>query len=256
MPDGRRLPIVGGNWKMHTDRAEAHRLLDALVDDLDGLEGVEVVVCPPAPWLGDAADAFDDTSLAVGAQDVYWVAQGAFTGAVAASQLVGTVEYVLAGHSERRQVFGETDEHVNLKLRAVLGAGLRPILAVGERHEEREAGRTIEVLERQLRAAFEGIPQIDDGFVIAYEPVWAIGTGLAATPEMAQEACAAVRAVVADRFGADVATTCRVQYGGSVNPANVEGFARQPDIDGALVGGAALHPDAFAAICRAVAAAF
>lgn len=255
MPDGGRLPIVGGNWKMHTDRAQAHRLLDALVDELDSLAGVEVVVCPPAPWLGDAADAFEDTSLAVGAQDVHWGAQGAVTGAIAASQLVGTVEYAIVGHSERRNTFGETDEQVNLKLRAVLGAGLRPILAVGERHEDREAGRTIEVLQRQLHAAFEGIPQIEDGFVIAYEPVWAIGTGLAASPEVAQEACAAVRAVVADRFGADIASRCRIQYGGSVNAGNVEGFASQPDIDGALVGGAALHPDAFAAICRAVAAA-
>jgi triosephosphate isomerase len=250
-----RTPVVGGNWKLHTTRAEARTLLQGLRAELDGIVGVEVVVFPPAPWIGDAADVLEGSTLAVGAQHVHWEAEGAFTGELSAAMLVGTASYVIVGHSERRHVFGESDEDAGRKLRSVLDAGLSPILAVGESREEREAGWTTAVLRRQLVAAFEGVDALPPGFVVAYEPVWAIGTGLTATPEMAQEACAGVRAIVAERFDAATAAKLRVQYGGSVTPENASELALQPDIDGALVGGASLRVDSFAAICRAVAEA-
>lgn len=249
----RRLPVVGGNWKMHTTRGEARALLQALRGNLDGLAGVQVVICPPAPWLGDAADALGGSTLEVGAQDVHWEPQGAFTGAVSAPMLAGVVSWVIVGHSERRHVFRETAEETNAKLRAALAAGLHPILAVGERQEE--SARTADVLRRQLDEGFRGIERLPAEVVIAYEPVWAIGTGLAATPEDAQARCALIRSMLAERFGSAAAEACRIQYGGSVNAQNIDGYARQADIDGALVGGASLDVAAFTAICRAVAAA-
>ncbi len=250
-----RMPIVGGNWKMHLDRQSARELLRELRERLDGLEGVDIVIFPPAPWLGDAADALAGSTLRVGAQNAYWLPHGAYTGEVGAAMLVGTAGYVLVGHSERRHVFGESDEDTGRKLDAVLGLALQPILAVGEQREEREGGRTAGVLQRQLDAAFADIDRLPDGFTIAYEPVWAIGTGLTATPEIAQATVAQIRRMVAERFGAASAEACRIQYGGSVNADNVADLAAQPDIDGALVGGASLDAEAFTAICRAVAAA-
>jgi triosephosphate isomerase len=165
------------------------------------------------------------------------------------------VDYVIIGHSERRHLFGETDEATARKLDAVLGLGMKPILAVGELREEREASRTPEVLQRQLTAAFADIERLPEGFVVAYEPVWAIGTGLTATPETAQQACADVRRIIRERYGGDTAEACRIQYGGSVNAENAAALASQADIDGLLVGGASLNAEAFAAICRAVASA-
>ena len=250
-----RTPIVGGNWKMHLDRSGARELLRELRDQLDGLEGVEVVIFPPAPWLGDAADALEGSTLRVGAQNAYWLPHGAYTGEVGAAMLVGTADYVLVGHSERRHVFGESDEDSGRKLDAVLGLALQPILAVGEQQEEREGGRTAEVLRRQLDAAFASVDRLPEGFTIAYEPVWAIGTGLTATPEIAQATVAEIRRMVAERFGEASAEASRIQYGGSVNADNVADLAGQSDIDGALVGGASLDASAFATICRAVAAA-
>jgi triosephosphate isomerase len=250
-----RTPIVGGNWKMHLDRIHARVLLRELRDELDGLAGVEVVICPPAPWLGDAADLLEGSTLQVGAQNAHWQPHGAFTGEVGAAMLIGTARYVILGHSERRRVFGETDDDVGRRLAAVLGLELRPILAIGELQAEREGGATREVLRRQLDAAFADVDRLPEGFVIAYEPVWAIGTGLTATPEIAQSTIADVRSMVAERFGASTAEACRIQYGGSVNAENVRELARQPDIDGALVGGASLQASSFAAICRAVAEA-
>ena len=250
-----RTPIVGGNWKMHLDRAGARDLLRALRAQLDGVDGVEIVICPPSPWLGDAADALEGTSMHVGAQNAYWLPSGAYTGEVGAAMLIGTARYVLVGHSERRHVFGETNEETGRKLAAVLELGLDPILAVGELQAEREAGTTREVLRTQLDAAFADVDRLPDGFVVAYEPVWAIGTGLTATPEIAQSTIADVRAMIADRFDETTAEACRIQYGGSVNAGNVADLAAQPDIDGALVGGASLDAEAFATICRAVAAA-
>ena len=250
-----RTPIVGGNWKMHLDRAGARDLLRSLRAQLDGVEGVDVVICPPAPWLGDAADALKGTSMHVGAQNAYWLPSGAYTGEVGAAMLIGTARYVLVGHSERRHVFGETNEETGRKLAAVLELGLEPILAIGELQAQREAGTTREVLRAQLGAAFTDVDRLPEGFVVAYEPVWAIGTGLTATPEIAQSTIADVRAMVADRFDEAAAEACRIQYGGSVNAGNVADLAAQPDIDGALVGGASLDAEAFATICRAVAAA-
>ena len=240
---------------MHLGRSTARELLSSLRRELDLLQGVDVVVCPPMPWLSDAADLLKGSTLSVGAQNVHWEPHGAFTGEVGAAMLAGTVEFVIIGHSERRHLFGESDQDTARKLEAVLALDMKPILAVGELREEREAGRTPKVLRRQLLAAFGDIERLPEGFVIAYEPVWAIGTGLTATPETAQLACADVRAIVAERFGEDTAAACRVQYGGSVNAENAEVLARQPDIDGLLVGGASLKADSFAAICRAVALA-
>jgi triosephosphate isomerase (TIM) len=250
-----RIPIVGGNWKMNTTRAEALALLVALRDGLDGLSGVEVVVFPPAPWLGDAADALEGSTLAVGVQNVHWEPRGAFTGEQSAALLAGTATHALVGHSERRHVFGETDAQVNLKLRAILEAGLVPVLAVGETQAERDAGATLEVLRRQIEGGLKSLEALPPTLVVAYEPVWAIGTGRTATPEAAQEACAAIRAMVASGYGAASASALRIQYGGSVTPENAATLAAQPDIDGALVGGASLQADSFAAICRAAAEA-
>jgi triosephosphate isomerase len=248
-----RTPIVAGNWKMHLTRAAARELLTALRADLDGLRGVDVCVCPPAPWLTDAADLLHGSTLHVGAQNVYWETHGAFTGEVSATMLTGIVDYVIIGHSERRHVFGETDADTARKLQAVLGLGLQPMLAVGELRAEREGGTTVEVLRRQLLAAFEDIERLPEGFIVAYEPVWAIGTGLTATPEIAQQACADIRAILATRYGDDTAEACRIQYGGSANAGNAAALLAQPDIDGLLVGGAALQAESFAAICRAAA---
>ena len=250
-----RTPIVGGNWKMHTTREEARALLSALREALDGLDGVETVVCPPAPWLADAADALAGSGIGVGAQNVYWEQRGAFTGELSAPMLAGIAGYAIVGHSERRHRFGESDAEVSRKLHAVVEAGLTPILAVGETQEEREAGWTLAVLRRQLDGAFDGFDGCPQRLVVAYEPVWAIGSGLTATPAVAQEACASVREMVAQRFDTAAAEALRVQYGGSVNLDNCELLAAQPDIDGALVGGASLDAQAFAAICRAAARA-
>ncbi|MGE0229488.1 MAG: triose-phosphate isomerase [Dehalococcoidia bacterium] len=248
-----RRPIVAGNWKMHLDRSAAADLVTALRGALDGLAGIDVVLCPPLPWLPDTADHLRGSTLEVGVQNVYWEPHGAYTGEVSAAMLAGLVDYVIIGHSERRHVFGETDEETAKKLDAVLGLGMRPILAVGELREEREAGRTPHVLERQLLAAFADVNRLPADFVVAYEPVWAIGTGLTATPETAQQACADVRRILGQRFGDATAEACRIQYGGSVNAENAAALAAGPDIDGLLVGGASLNAEAFAAICRAVA---
>ena len=186
-----RVPIVGGNWKMNTTRAEARALLEGL-RALDRLAGVEVVICPPSAWLGDAADILAGTSLEVGAQNVYWEPKGAFTGEISAPQLAGTASFVIVGHSERRHVFGETDADTNRKLRAVLDAGLKPILAIGELLEEADRGETEAVLRRQLLGAFEGFDALPASLVVAYEPVWAIGTGAPRprrTPRRAARSC-------------------------------------------------------------------
>lgn len=250
-----RTPIVGGNWKLNTTRDEAIALLVGLRTALDGLTGVEVVVFPPAPWLGDAVDDLEGTTLQVGVQNVHWEPRGAFTGEQSAAILRGTVSHALVGHSERRHVFGESDADTNRKLRSILEAGIVPVLAVGETQEERDADRTLEVLRRQLEGALAGLEALPSTLVIAYEPVWAIGTGRTATPEAAQEACAAIRSMVRERYGAPAAEALRIQYGGSVTPENAAALASQPDIDGALVGGASLRADSFAAICRASAEA-
>ncbi len=249
-----RVPVVGGNWKMNLARSAARELLTALRDRLGVLEGVEVLVFPPAPWLADAHDVLDGSRVRVGAQNTYWEQKGAYTGEIGPAMLQGTATHVLVGHSERRIQFGETVWETGRKLSAVCAAGLTPVLAVGEPFSDRRAGRTEDGLRRQLIEALHGVEAMPDGFVVAYEPVWAIGTGEAATPEDAQARCAFLRTLVAERFDAAAADAVRVQYGGSVNAENAASFFSQPDIDGALVGGASLDADVFASICRAAAA--
>jgi triosephosphate isomerase len=250
-----RRPLVAGNWKMHLGRSAARELVTALRAALGSERALDIVLCPPAPWLADAHDLLAGSALRLGAQNVYWEPHGAFTGEVSAAMLAGLVQYALVGHSERRHRFGESDADTARKLAAVLELGIEPLLAVGELREQREAGETAAVLRRQLLAAWDGLDRVPQGFIVAYEPVWAIGTGLTATPATAQEACAQIRAIAGERFGPGTAETCRVLYGGSVTAENARALAEQPDIDGLLVGGASLDAAAFTAICHAVAAA-
>ena len=241
--------IIAGNWKMNTTRQEAVSLVERMRDALDAESAVTSLVCPPFVHLDAVADALRGTSVALGAQNVHPESSGAFTGEVSPDMLRGLCEYVILGHSERRELFGETDEFVNRKVRAALDAGLRPILCVGERLEQREGGEAEAVVERQVGLGLEGVEDAS-ALVVAYEPVWAIGTGRAATPDVAQSMMATIRAALATRYGADAAGEVPLLYGGSVNPGNAEDYARQPDVNGALVGGASLDAEAFAEIAR------
>jgi triosephosphate isomerase len=249
-----RIPFVAGNWKMHPSAEECVSLCSNVRARVDGLDGVEVAVCPPFVHLERARAALDGSSVRVGAQNVHWEAQGAFTGEISPAMLAGVVDYAIVGHSERRQYFCETDETVSKRLQAALAHDLTPIFCIGETRDEREAGRTEQVLDRQLRAGLAGVAWTG-ACVIAYEPVWAIGTGLAATGEQANETSAFIRGLVAELYGAEVADATRIQYGGSVKAENAREFFGQPEIDGALVGGASLDADSFAGIVRAAAEA-
>lgn len=248
-----RTPIIAGNWKMNGTLAEAEKLISQVKADCQ-VEGVEVVVCPPYTAVAPAAWQLKGTRIGLGAQDLYWEASGAFTGEVSAQMLSDAgCTYVIIGHSERRTLFGETDEQVRRKLGAALSAGLTPIVCIGETLAEREANKTWDVLTRQLEGAFgKGAPAgAAEKAVVAYEPVWAIGTGKTATPEQAQEAHAFIRQWFTKAAGAGTAAAIRLQYGGSVNAANAASLLSQPDVDGALVGGASLKADAFTAIVKA-----
>jgi triosephosphate isomerase len=249
-----RTPVSAGNWKMHTTLDEFRALAGALRESLAGIAGVERVVCPPSLYLLEARDVFAGTGVGVGAQNAHWEDKGAFTGEISPAMLVGIAEYVIIGHSERRTYFCETDETVHRRTAAALRHGLRPIVCVGETLDERTAGHTEVVLERQVRTALTGL-SLPDGFIIAYEPVWAIGTGRAATGPLAAEAIAFIRTLVGDLVGPARAATVRILYGGSVTAANIDEFMREPEIDGALVGGASLRADEFAEITRRIAAA-
>lgn len=246
-----RTPIAAGNWKMNPLRDEAIALVRALRDLVGGVSGAETVICPPFVYLHDARSLLAGTSISVGAQDMHWEEQGAFTGEVSVTQVAEAAEYVIIGHSERRQLFGETDETVNRKLKAALAHGLKPIVCVGELLEQRQGGETETVLQRQLRGGLDGVSLTPDT-VIAYEPVWAIGTGLAADARTAQATIGFVRDTLRDMAGG-VADEVRILYGGSVTADNIAEFMVQPDIDGGLVGGASLKADAFAAIVKACA---
>jgi triosephosphate isomerase len=245
-----RRPMIAGNWKMHTTRSEAIALVEGLVKIAGEAGDREVLVAPPFTALASVADALGGTRVLLGAQDVYWEDAGAFTGEVSAPMLRDAgCTHVIIGHSERRQYFGETDEGVSKKIGAARKHGLTPIVCVGELLAEREAKQTLAVIERQLAGALQGLTaEIVAGLVIAYEPVWAIGTGKVATPEQAQEVHAAIRHRL-QRIGSQ-AGAARILYGGSVKPDNVDGLMSQPDIDGALVGGASLKVDDFARIIR------
>ncbi len=248
-----RTKIVAGNWKMNTSLAEARELAAQIARGASGLNGVELAVFPPFPWIVPVSDAFADTRVQTGAQDCYIAISGAFTGEVSPWSLAGVCQLILAGHSERRHVIGESDELVGQKVDATLAAGLTSVLCVGELLDERQAGNAGAVVTRQLEA---GLANVDTALlgrlVIAYEPVWAIGTGVAATPADAQEMCAAIRGWLAGRYG-DAGSAVRVLYGGSVTPDNAGELFAQPDVDGGLVGGASLKADSFLAIAAAAA---
>jgi triosephosphate isomerase len=244
-----RKPFLAGNWKMHKTIGEAVELAHGLASMVGEVTDRDVAVFPTLTALPAVLSALRDTPIMVGAQTCHFETQGAYTGEVSAEMLVDAgCDLVLVGHSERRTLFGETDEIVRKKLEAALRAGLPPILCVGETIEEREGGETEAVIKRQITSALDGLTaQQMDALTIAYEPVWAIGTGLTATPEQAQEAHHYLRSVVRDLHGA-AAESVRIQYGGSVKPDNIARLMLEVDLDGALVGGASLTPDSFAAI--------
>lgn len=247
-----RKPFVAGNWKMNTDSQGAVDLAQGLAAQVKD-EQVTVAVCPPFVYLQAVAQAVSGSSVAVGSQDVYFEANGAFTGEISTDMLkdVGST-YVLCGHSERRHVLGETDSLVNQKLKATLDAGLLPILCIGELLEQRDADETESVCEVQLKEGLAGVTAGQMASVtIAYEPVWAIGTGRTASPEQAQEVHAFVRKVLADLYDEKIAQATRIQYGGSAKPGNAAELMGQPDVDGLLVGGASLKVDDFVAIINA-----
>ncbi|HEX8966669.1 MAG TPA: triose-phosphate isomerase [Chloroflexota bacterium] len=244
-----RRPIVAGNWKMNNTIAESLALVDAMLPRIQALGKVERVVCPPFTSLPAISARLRETDIGVGAQNLYPEPRGAFTGEISASMLEGLVSYVIVGHSERRMYFGEDDALVNRKVKAALAAALVPIVCVGESLAQHEAAETEEVVERQVRGALDGVEHVS-AVVIAYEPIWAIGTGRAATPEGANATIGVIRRTVADVAGSAVAEGLRVQYGGSVTAANFGAFIAQPEIDGALVGGASLTADQFVEIVR------
>ncbi|MDQ3879180.1 MAG: triose-phosphate isomerase [Actinomycetota bacterium] len=254
-----RTPIIAGNWKMNETHLEAMRLVQQLAHELAGHDyaACEVVVCPPFTSLRTIQTLIDSDrySFGLGAQNMHFETAGAFTGEVSPGMLAALqVDYVIVGHSERRELFGETDENVNKKVRAAFAAGLTPIVCCGETEPERERGETESKVETQIRAALEGIkPGNAAEMVIAYEPIWCIGTGRTATPDDAQSTIAHIRKVVEQTSGAEVAQAIRIQYGGSVKAGNAKALLGQPDIDGALVGGASLDAAEFAAIVKAVA---
>jgi triosephosphate isomerase len=245
-----RRPVVAGNWKMNpATAAEAVELARAIERAAADAPRVTTVICPPAIWLPEVAGAVD--GVEIGAQTMHFEERGAFTGETSPLMLAGLAGFVIIGHSERRQYDGETDERVGLKVASAVAHGLRPIAAVGERIDERREGATWAVIDRQVRAALSGLDHLGGtGLVIAYEPVWAIGTGHAASADDAQAVAAQVRAILRERDPA-AADEIPIQYGGSVTDANAAEFLGQPDIDGALVGGASLKPESFGAILRA-----
>jgi len=247
-----RRPIIAGNWKMHKTIDEAVALVHAMRPSLDEIESVESVVCPPFVALSAVADALKGSRVKVGAQNMHWAEKGAYTGEIAPPMLAGLCQYVILGHSERRSYFGETDEGVNKKAKAALAHGLIPIICVGETEAQYDAGETDAVVRRQVTAALDGLTAEQvRSLVIAYEPVWAIGTGKAATGVDANRVIGRiVRGTIAELYDEETAQTVRVQYGGSTNPANIAEFMQQSDIDGALVGGASLKADSFVEMVR------
>lgn len=247
-----RKSIIAGNWKLNNTCKEAVELVIELNRELGETTDVDVVVCPPFTALRDVADVLVDSKIGLGAQNLYWEDAGAFTGEISAPMIKEAgAQYVIIGHSERRQFFGETDETVNKKIRAALNHGLTPIVCVGEMLEEREAGKTNDVIKKQFTGSFAGLTAEEmKKLVIAYEPVWAIGTGKTATKEQAQEVHQFIRGLLTAAHGDAIAQALRIQYGGSVKADNIADLIAQPDIDGALVGGASLKSDSFTQIVK------
>ncbi|MHC4552485.1 MAG: triose-phosphate isomerase [Planctomycetota bacterium] len=250
-----RKPFIAGNWKMNMNSASSVALAAGLAKELENVDTVDVAVCPPFVYVQSVSAALSASNIAVGAQDVYFEEKGAFTGEVSCDMLKDTgCTYVLAGHSERRHVIGETDELINQKVTAAIENGLLPILCVGELLEERQAEKTTEVVTNQVKKGLAGLcKERVQAVTIAYEPVWAIGTGLTATPEQAQEVHAMIRGLLAEMYDEEIAQTLRIQYGGSAKPANTAELMAQPDVDGLLVGGASLKVEDFAAMVNTVA---
>jgi triosephosphate isomerase len=250
-----RTPLVAGNWKMNKTVAEARLLVSEMSASLGAVKGVEKVLCPPFTALLPVAALLHGTDIGLGAQDMHWESKGAFTGEIAPGMAAEFCKYVIIGHSERRTYFGETDETVNKKTAAARSAGLTPIVCIGETLAEYEAGRTAEVVSRQAREGLKGLdPEFAARLVVAYEPVWAIGTGRASSGENAEAVVRGViRPALSALYGEAVAQAVRVLYGGSVTAANAAEYFGQPDIDGALVGGASLKVDEFVAIVKAAA---
>jgi len=247
-----RKPFIAGNWKMHKTVVEAVDLAVALKAALADVSTMDLAVCPTATALEAVSHVLTNTNIGVGAQNMYWEDSGAFTGEISPLMVKELATYVILGHSERRQYFGETDATVNLKLKAAIRHGLTPIVCIGESLAQNEAGETVPFVGNQIRGAFAGISQQDAGkVVLAYEPVWAIGTGKTASSEQAQEVHALIRQVLTGLYDATVAQAVRIQYGGSVKPANARELFAMPDIDGGLIGGAALDAKSFIDIVRA-----
>ena len=244
-----RLPMIAGNWKMNTTVSEATELVKAMRAELDKIDNIDKVICPPFVSLAPVRELIEGSSIKLGAQNIFFAEKGAYTGEISPLMLADLCEFVIIGHSERRQYFNETGEIVNKKVVAALKAGLKPILCIGERLEENEAGRTEEVVTEQLRSSLAGIGYLN-GLIIAYEPVWAIGTGRAATGEQANETIGLIRRNIAKLCSEKVAQDMRILYGGSVTDANTAEFMRQPEIDGALVGGASLKANQFLSIVK------
>jgi len=248
-----RVPLVAGNWKLNKTSTEAYKLVAEMLPGLRNIKGVEKLLCPPFTALMAVSRLIKDTDIRLGAQNMYWEEKGAYTGEISPVMLAEYCQYVILGHSERRAYFGETNEHINRKVRAAIAHHLKPIICVGETLEENEAGRTAGVVSRQVREALLGVDILDvDRIVIAYEPVWAIGTGRAATADVANTLIQnVIRPTLGSLFDEKVAQSVRVLYGGSVDAGNARKFFQQPEIDGALVGGASLIAGAFVAIVEA-----
>ncbi len=249
-----RTPLITGNWKMHKTLAATRTLLAELRKSVDGLSGVDVTVAPPYTALSAAAEVLVGSRIGLGAQNMHHAEEGAYTGEVSPVMLTDLgASFVILGHSERRALFGDTDQIVSRKLRAALAHDLTPYVCCGETQQQRESEETENVVASQLRTALEGLPtQQAQRLVVAYEPVWAIGTGLTATPDQAQAVHAFIRDLLRGLFGGEVSAIVRVLYGGSVKPSNAAELLSQPDIDGALVGGASLDAASFSGIARAV----
>lgn len=247
-----RRPLIAGNWKMFKTGPEAVETTDRLVTLLSKPLDVDVMIAPPFTALAPVSALLKETPIFLGAQNLFWEAQGAYTGEISPSMLVSAgCQYVIVGHSERRQYFGETDETVNNKIRAAVANDLIPVMCIGESETERESNETFSVLDRQVQKGLKGFSANEmESLVIAYEPVWAIGTGKTATTDQAQEVHLFLRAMVEKKFGNKLAKSMRILYGGSVKPDNITELMTMPDIDGALVGGASLEPETFSKIVQ------
>jgi triosephosphate isomerase len=239
-----RKPLIAGNWKMNTNISQATSLVQDMLADLDKIQGVEKVLCPPFISLSAIKEIIKSTSIRLGAQNMYFEDKGAYTGEISPLMLIDLCDFVILGHSERRQYFAETDELINKKVQAALESSLTPILCVGEKLEENEANKTEEIIARQIRKGLKGIKP-NSRLVIAYEPIWAIGTGKAATGKQANTTINLIRSTVANIWDPETVKSIRLLYGGSVTATNIAGFITEPEIDGALVGGASLKADDF-----------